>query len=415
MRTVIWLVLLFAGSVVVATFLGRNDALVSFYYGDWRLDMSLNLFLLALAAGVFLLLGGQQVISSLLSLPGRAREWRDLKRERAAGVALREAQAELSAGRFARAHRAARRAMALQAETHTLRHDTQFTVLGHLVEAEAWHRLQNRSARDQATETALSLARHALGAGLATEGVQLQMAAWALEDRDPERGASLLAELPAGVGRRTQALRLKLQVARQLKHPLDGLQTARLLAKHQGFSKAAAQSLLRTLAGEALDQSFDSEQLLRNWASLDAVDRADPWVVARGARRAAALGRAELGREWLRLPWEKINSLEPDAREQLALALADCAAGLGSEWLPRLEAAQALNSQDPALAAASGLAFADRQLWGKARRLLEQAASDVRLLPYLRRRALRVLAAMAREQGQLDVAQACDQRAAAIE
>ena len=48
MRGIIWLVLLFVVAVVAATTLGRNDGLVSIYFGAWRTDLSLNLFLLAM-------------------------------------------------------------------------------------------------------------------------------------------------------------------------------------------------------------------------------------------------------------------------------------------------------------------------------------------------------------------------------
>ena len=54
MRSVIWLVLLFAAAVVAATVLGPNDALVSSFYGQWRADLSLNLFLLVLLASIFI-------------------------------------------------------------------------------------------------------------------------------------------------------------------------------------------------------------------------------------------------------------------------------------------------------------------------------------------------------------------------
>jgi len=73
MRSIIWLILLFAAAVVAATMLGRNDALVSIFYGDGRVDLSLNLFLLALVGLVLLLFIGLQAINSLLSLPTRAR------------------------------------------------------------------------------------------------------------------------------------------------------------------------------------------------------------------------------------------------------------------------------------------------------------------------------------------------------
>ena len=73
MRTVIWLVLLFAGAVVAALTLGSNDGLVSLYWNGWRLDVSLNLFLLVLFASCFALVTLIQTLNSLTSLPRRAR------------------------------------------------------------------------------------------------------------------------------------------------------------------------------------------------------------------------------------------------------------------------------------------------------------------------------------------------------
>ncbi|HJV68644.1 heme biosynthesis HemY N-terminal domain-containing protein [Ideonella sp.] len=415
MRSVIWLVLLFTAAVVAATVLGRNDALVSVFYDSWRLDLSLNLFLLALLATIFIVFAALQAAQSLLSLPTRAREWREQKRERAAGAALREALAELFAARYARAQRAAQRALDLQALSAELRADTQFTVLAEMVAASGLHRLQDKRGRDERMNTALALVRGRAGSATAFDGLQLLGAEWALEDRDAERGLALLAELPPGAARRTQALRLKLQAARQERRPLDALQTARLLAKHQGFSAPAAQSLLRSLAIEAIEQAYDLDQLRRVWAHLDADDRRDAFVVARAARRAQAMGHAEQGRLWLQAAWDAIATAPAEDRRELALALVACAPGVGNDWLPRIEAALSAHGHEPALVAAAGMAFADRQLWGKARRPLEQTASAASLPAPVRRQALRCLAAIAREEGHEEQAQAYDQRAAAID
>ncbi|MFZ2986685.1 heme biosynthesis HemY N-terminal domain-containing protein [Ideonella sp.] len=411
MRSVIWLVLLFVVAVVAATALGRNDALVSFYYGDWRLDVSLNLFLLSAAAIVFVLFAALEAIHSLLSLPLRAREWRALKRERAAHAAMRESLAELFAARYARAQRAAQRALDLQADVPMLAGDREFTVLAHLLSASGLHRLQDKAGRDER----IVLAQAQAGSGSAAEGILLLSAEWALEDRDAGRGMAMLAELSPGVARRTQALRLKLQAARLRKRPLEALQTARLLAKHQGFSQAAALSLLRSLAFEALDQAFDEGQLRAAWQALDAADRRDAWVVARAVRRAAQLGLLGLAQEWLQPSWEQAHKLEPEAREQLALALVVCAEGLGSQWLPLVESLLVQHGREPAVVAAAGMTFAQRQLWGKARRLLEQTASAESLSTPVRRMALRTLARIARQEGDELVAGNCDQRAAALE
>ena len=82
MRAAVWFILLFAAAVVAATTLGTNDGLVSVYWGDWRLDLSLNLFLLTLIGSCFALVTVIQAINSLVGLPRRAREWRVSRRDR---------------------------------------------------------------------------------------------------------------------------------------------------------------------------------------------------------------------------------------------------------------------------------------------------------------------------------------------
>jgi HemY protein len=67
-----------------------------------------------------------RAVSGLISMPARAHEWRELKRERAAHAALREALAEYLAARFNRAAKAAQQALALQVEVDVLRGNREF-------------------------------------------------------------------------------------------------------------------------------------------------------------------------------------------------------------------------------------------------------------------------------------------------
>jgi HemY protein len=399
MRAVVWFVLLAAVAVVAAITLGQNDGLVSVYWRGWRLDLSLNLFVVALVLGCFGLVSLLQAIDALVGLPARARAWRLARRERAAQIALRDALSEYLGARYGRAQKAAQRALAIQEGTPELAADRGLSVLAHLMSAASAHRLQDRPRRDEQLKRALKLGRR-LGPGRVNDaGAQLLAAEWALDDRDGARALALLAELPPGVARRTQALRLKLQAQRLQGLPLEALRTARLLAKHQGFSPTAAQGLLRSLAAETLAAAHDAEQWQRAWNALDASDRKDAFVAARAARRAGELGAHALGRGALQPFWDRLGELADDEREQVALALTDCLPGIGGDWLPRLDAALNRWPNDPALLAAIGAAFAERQLWGKARGLLEQAAQASDLGADERRRALRQLAALARNEG----------------
>lgn len=414
MRNVIWLVLLFVVAVVAALTLGDNDGMASFYWAGWRLDLSLNFFLLAALATGFAVVTAVQAVGALVGLPARAREWRALRLERAAQAALREALTEYFSGRYSRAHKAAQRATTLRDEVPVLAQDAEFPVLAHLLAAGSLHRLQDRGRRDEQLQQVFQGGRRGATAAV-HDGARLLAAEWALDDRDGPRAEALLAELQPGVARRTQALRLKLQASRLQRRPQDALHTARLLANHQAFSKTAAQGLLRSLAVEALEAAHDADQLRRSWQQFDAADQRDPIVAARAARRAAALAVADEGRAWLRPLWDRMETLGADGRAEVALALVDCAAGLGADWLPRVEAAQRAHPTEAAVQAAVGAVLVERQLWGKARRPLEQAAADAQLSTRARRQAWRALARLAEAEGDEARAGHCLRQAAAID
>ena len=414
MRAVIWFVLLFAVAVVASSTLGTNDGLVSLYSGAWRIDVSLNLFLLVLIGTCFVLVTVIQGFSSLIGLPQRAREWRVARRDRSAQAALRDALMQFFGGRYGRAQKAAQRALMLQDRTPELAQDNDFTVLGPLLAAGSAHRLQDRPGRNEALQRALDLSRNSAAARVGEEGARLLAAEWALDDRDAPRALQLLAELPVGVARRTHALRLKLQASRLGPQPQEALKTARLLAKHQAFSEGAAQGLLRSLGFEALETARDADQLRRIWLQFEPVDRRDPFVAARAATRACELDAVDDARGWLRPFWDRLTELGVDERAVIAQALVSATQGIGAEWLPRLEAAAQAFPREGAIAMAVGCALAERQLWGMARRLLEQASADPGLAAAPRRKAWLALADLARQEGDAARAAECLETAARV-
>ena len=415
MRAIIWLVLLFASAVVAAAFLGANDALVTVFWAPWRVDVSFNLFVLGLVLTVAVVYLSLHGVSALIGLPRRAREWRLSKRERSAQQALRESLALFFGARYSRAHKAAQRAVTIQDETPDLGSDAEFTMLAHLLAAGSMHRLQDRARRDEHLAQALAASRPSMGTRPAEEGARLLAAEWSLEDRDADRALELIAELSPGVARRTQALRLKLQAARLAQRPLDALRTARLLAKHQGFSQSAAVGLLRSLAIEALDTARDADQLRRVWQQLDSADRRDPFVAARAAMMMSRAGSPADARDWLRPFWEKTAAVPADERAELSRALVASLEGIGPDWLPRLEAAAQADPRDPSFAYALGRALMEMQLWGKARQQLERCADDEQLPPRQRRAAWRALAELAERETDTARVNHCYRRAAEVE
>ncbi len=416
MRGVIWLVLLFVVAVVAATTLGSNDGLVSLYWRGWRTDLSLNLFVILVLGACAVLMLSVQALNALVSLPQRAGQWRALRRERAAQSALREALAEYFGARYGRARKAAQRALALQLDAPELAGDHQFRLLAQLLAAGSLHKLQDRAGRDTTLHSAMKSVKTARGSlGVTDDAARLLAAEWALDDRDAARALEMLDALPPGAARRTQALRLRLQATRLARQPLEAMHTARLLANHQAFSPIVAQSLLRSLASETLETAHDVQQLRRLWGQFDAADRRDPQVACRAAQRAVALGASEDARLWLRPFWDRLSELPREDREAVSLAMVDAREGIGNEWLPRLESAAQAFGHESAVVAAVGMCFAERQLWGKARQLLEQAAASPTLPGRTRRLAWRQLAQVARQESDEARAAGCERAAAAID
>lgn len=416
MRGLIWVVVLFAVAALAAATFGRNDGLVSIFWAGWRTDLSLNFFLVTTLAACLLVVMAAHGLARIASLPRRAREWRELRKERAAHAALREALAELANARFGRARKAAQRALSLQRDVPALNAAGDFAAIGHLLAATGAHRMQDKGARQEALANALAAARRASGSARGLDdGAQLMAAQWALDDHDASGALESLAALSPGAARRTQALRLRMQAARAAREPLEALHMARLLANHQAFSATVAQGLLRALAEETLAQAHDMQQLRRLWQQFDGADRRDPRIAARAARRALDLGAPEQARQWLRPFWDRLGELERSDREAVALALAEATDGIASDWLPALESAAQSFGHDSAVLAAVGAAYASSGLYGKARQLLEQAAAAQALPPRARRSAWRRLAQMARTQGDELRAAICERSAASLE
>ena len=413
MRGVVWLILLFGAAVVAALTLGDNDGLATFYWGHWRVDLSLNFFLLA-AIGIGLATFSiVRAVNALIGLPQRAREWRAQRYERAAHAALRESLTEFFGGRYSRSHKASMRALGIQGDAAGVSTEHEFQTLARLLAAGSLHRLQDRGRRDEILRKVLEPARRSLSP--VDEGARMLAAEWALDDRDEQQAESLLAELSPGAARRTLALRLKLKAAQLARRPVDALHTARLLAKHQAFSATAAQGLLRSLAFEVLAAAHDVDQLKRAWQQLDPADRTDPFVAACAARCAGEIHAPMDGRQWLLPFWDRMADIGVDGRTEVALALVNVVAGTGTDWLARVENVQRSHPTEGPVQAAAGAVLMECQLWGKARRPLEQAAQDPALAARARRHTWRLLAQLARAEHDSPRAAACERAAAAID
>ena len=417
MRAALWFLALFGIAVAIALFAGNNQAVVTVFWPPNRVDISFNLLVLLLAALFLLLYLASRAMTAVFSLPLEARRWRAQQKERAMYGALMDALAHMMAGRYIRSAKSAQNALAQEkslgvaadpsghASGHSASLASQLRSLAHLLVAESAQALQNKTLRDQHVQSALqsSAQRHAHDV---REGVLFRAAHWALEDRDSSAALDWLGQLPQGAARRTLALRMKLRAARYAKQTPQALETARLLAKHRAFSPDAAQSILRGLALELLNDAHDPAQLQQAWHSLDDNERAMPELAVHAASRLMALdGDAALARSWLVPVWQRMMDSRSEMGDKLRVKLISVLeSGFGSldaAWLASIEAAQLSRPRDANLQYLAGMACLSRELWGKARQLLSQAAPALQDRT-LHRNAWRALAVLA-EQREDDV------------
>ncbi|RYF14213.1 MAG: heme biosynthesis protein HemY [Comamonadaceae bacterium] len=415
MRATVWLLILFGVAAAAALFAGNNQGSVTLFWPPYRVDLSLNLVLLLLVGAFLVVHTAIGALNALLDLPRQALRWRTQQKERAMHASLLDALSHLLAGRYIRARKSAEAVLdqeaSLTANAQKPANAGQLRAIAHLLAAESAQALQDRSAREDHLQRALDQAS-ARDAQETRDGAVLRAARWALEDREPEAAMELLKSLPQGAGRRTLALRTRLRASRQAGQHVEGLETARLLAKHHAFSEVAARSILRGLAIDLLNGAYDMAQLQRAWGQLDPAERLMPEVAIHAAQRLATLrGDTRLAREWLLPVWEKQAQLGDALRVKLVCALEEGLDTLDATWLARIEAAQKANPRDATLQYLAGMACMQRQLWGKAQQLLTQAALGLQD-PALHRNAWRALAGLAEQREDAPAAAQAWKRAA---
>jgi HemY protein len=112
MRLLLWLVALMATAIGIAVTARFNPGNVVLLYSQYRVDMSLNLAVVLLAALFAVVYGLVRAFYATARMPQRVAAYRQRKREREGNKGLREAIKALFEGRFGHAEKAAMRAVA---------------------------------------------------------------------------------------------------------------------------------------------------------------------------------------------------------------------------------------------------------------------------------------------------------------
>ena len=358
MRIFISLLILFAAAVTLAVGARFDPGNVVLFYPPYRIDLSLNFFLLLLVLLFVIVYGVLQALRSAQQMPQRVLAYRRGKREREGNRAMREALKFLFEGRFGHAEKAATRA----AES------PENAGLSALIAARAAHRMGQPDRRNSWLSKTLD------DPSLRTARLMTAMELL-IDGYEPEPALEAVNELNVSGTRHIHALRLALKANQRAKNWPEVLRLVRLLDKRNALHPALSRRL-RELAYEDLltTQAHDAESIRRLWSAIPQEDRVRPFVAVRAAR---AFNAKSLHAE-ARSVVEKALTVEWDDR--LVRAYGDSAATEGSSALlaqiERCEEWLRSHPADAELALTLGTLCLRQKLWGKAQRHLEQALSE---------------------------------------
>jgi len=358
MRVFLWLLALMAAAIGIAVTARFNPGNVVLFYPPYRVDLSLNFFVLLEVLLFVLLYVLVRTLRATLKMPERVAAYRQRKRERDGNKGLRDALKALFEGRFGHAEKAALRAAELPENAG----------VAALIGARAAHRMRQQHRRDQwlnriADDNAMKTAR------------LMTMTELLVDDHQPEAALAAVRELNASGTRHIHALQWSLKAEQQAKNWPEVLRLVRSLDKHKALHPALS-ARLRELAYDDLlsDKLHDAESVQRVWGTIPQSDRLKPYVACLAATALNARGLHDEARVVAE------ESLSSNWDDRVVRAYRDAAAPAGSAaLLAQIEHCEAWIQERPTdaeLALTLGSLCLKQKLWGKAQRYLEQALSD---------------------------------------
>jgi HemY protein len=360
MRSLFWLLAVFAAAVALVL-LGRVDAgYVLLIYPPWRVEVSMLFFAVALIAAFFVLHGALRMLRHTVSLPAYVRAYRTRRRRERAHAALAGALQAYYEGRYPRAEKEA--AIAFETGPHP--------GLAALLAARAAHQMREFERRDQWLDRAQARSDRIQNACLVTR------AELALEDRDFTAAREALRNLEDAAPKQVATARMLLRAERGAGAWDEVLRLANQLGKRDAIAPALAEEYRVQATVELLGRSAaDGDSFQRRWREVDSRSQLHPRVAAAGARHATALGRGALAREILEralaAEWSApLVALygEIPGEDDEAKAEARIRIERAETWL--LERAR-----DAQLLSTLGRLCAQAELWGKARSFFEASLS----------------------------------------
>jgi HemY protein len=350
MRALLLFLLLGAIAVAVALFARINVGYVLFVAPPYRLEISLNAFIVA---AVVLFALGYAIVrfaSRLSRLPRDVREHRRTQHVERARAKQDAALVGLLEGRYGRARQAADEALAIPHSSG----------LAALIGARA-----AIETRDFAGAEILLARPDVQVASLRVPRLMLE-AELALERGHAAEALARLAELKRDAGAHTAALRLEMRTLTQAGRHAEVPALVDQLEKRKVYDAAQADLLRAAAHAEALHAlSGDAAGLRAYWNRLAESDRLLPRIAAAAAQSFLSRGGDREAADIV------VRSLERHWDPALVLIYAECKLPDATRQLEVAERWLAQHGQDATLLFALGRLCERRQLWGKAQTYYE--------------------------------------------
>jgi HemY protein len=349
-RALLAFLVLAAAAVTVALIVRINAGYALFVAPPYRVELSLNTFVLLVVAAFFALYAFVRIVVRLSRLP---RDVRDHRRKRQLGRARAKEEAAVVAlieGRHGKARQFAEESLSIPGSSP----------LGSLIAARA--ALETRDF--DAVESALARPEAQLPS-LAVSRLMLE-AETAFERGRPVDALARLAELRKEAGLHTAALRLELRALTAARRHGEIPPLIDQLVKRKVYDAPQGEVLRASAHAEALAGfSHDASGLRDYWNRLSDAEKLQSNVARAAATSFIALGGDREAAEII------ARSLERRWDSDLVALYSDCSTADPTRQLETAERWLAAHNNDATLLYALGRLCERAQLWGKAQTYLE--------------------------------------------
>ncbi|WP_432723290.1 heme biosynthesis protein HemY [Jeongeupia wiesaeckerbachi] len=355
MRALLWLIALFALAVGLTLFAQFNTGYALLFIPPWRIEISLNVFIVGIFAVVALLYLLARVVAELGGLPERVKAYRNRKARDTSVQLERDARIAFFEGRYQRAER-------LAGEAFTASREAEAFAVNGILAARAAHLMRDFAKRDE------YFARLRERLGSRHLALAMTMAELFLDERRNQDADVALAEARSIAPKLTAMLKLELRLRQREDNAEAIVKLVEQLAKSDALDAGQAQAIRLQAYLNVLHRQPKTPHELRNWWNkLPVGDRSAPMLVAALADAYAAQGEPAAARD----------AIEAALAQNWASELAERYGTLGLEGdalVSQLQQAESWLKQhpnDPQLLLTLGRLCTARALWGKAQTYFE--------------------------------------------